>query len=370
MQVLFGIIALIIVSLILGGAHLLLFWLTSRFFDISFINRRSRVVLSLFAVVMTLISTVWCHTGSNFFSRFLYLVTWFWLGLISTAVWCLLLGWLAYLASRKYIKYHLPALGTVFWGIALILYLGAVVASFFPVVTRVNIYIAHLPYGWEGKTIVQISDAHLGAVNGPFYLNRLVNKVQKLKPDMVVITGDLVDGTRQDYPVLLSSLRGLKPPKGTYYISGNHEIYAGLMNSLAKIVPPNITVLNNQSVNIDGISLIGVGYPVTQVRGYLARILPELIVGTQPIKFLLYHSPVDVKAAQQAGISLMLAGHTHRGQLWPYNYFTWLVYGGLDKGLSTYGNFNLYTTSGSGTWGPPARLGSFSEIVEIKLLRQ
>ena len=346
---------------------MLLFWLASRFFNLSFITWRSRIVLSIFVVVMTLASTIWCHVGGNFFSRFLYYVTWFWLGLASTAAWCLLLGWLWYLAGKRFIKYHLPTLGTVLLGISLVLYLCAVLVAYFPKITKVNVYIAGLPYVWQGKTIVQISDVHLGAVNGPVYLNRLVKKVNKLNPDMVVITGDLIDGTRHDYGVLLDSLHGLNPPLGSYYISGNHEIYAGL-KALDRIVPPNIKVLANQSVTLDGVTLIGVAYPADQVRGYLAKVLPGLTSNVTGVKFLLYHAPVDIEAARQAGISLMLAGHSHRGQLWPYNYLTWLVYGGLDQGLTTLGDFNLYTTSGSGTWGPPARLGTRSEIVQIKLL--
>lgn len=367
MQVFYAVVALLGVTIILGGVHWLTIWLVSRFFDLRGLRRRHKMLVIFLPIVFTLAMTVWTHITGHWLARILYTLVWTWLGLVSNAFWLFFLGWLIFLVIGRRFRLSRTVYGFMLVGITTIYTVFGITQAIFPRVTSLNLRVANLPYAWQGKKIVQISDAHLGAVYGPKYLERLLRLAQKQDPDLLVITGDLVDGTRHDYPRLLAPLQGATAKKGIYYISGNHEIYTG-MKVVASAVPPNVTILDDRIVNIDGLSLIGVSYPEDRTKDHLAKVLPGLASYATPCKVLLYHSPIEVVIARREGINLMLSGHTHRGQIWPYGLLTRLIYGGLDTGLHTFDDFSLYTTSGSGTWGPPMRTSASSEIVVITLV--
>jgi len=225
--------------------------------------------------------------------------------------------------------------------------------------------ILNLPDAWVGKKAIQISDVHLGAINRTSFAEKVVNLINEENPDLVLITGDLFDGTCRDYKELAAPLAGLKAPLGIYFITGNHETYDGLADIKEALALARVIVLEDEIIDIDGVQIAGISYPIGEIRKDINPILKNINKSRPAI--LLYHEPIPSYAekAKQAGVNLMLSGHTHAGQVWPVNFITSLVYKGLDYGLHKDGDFSLYTTSGAGTWGPPMRTTVRPEIVKI-----
>jgi predicted MPP superfamily phosphohydrolase len=261
-------------------------------------------------------------------------------------------------------------------------------SAFNPRITQLEVSLPRLPENWHHKTIVQISDVHLGHFHGPAAMHRLAETVNALDPDMVVITGDLFDGMMDGLEEYVEPLKGLRARRGVFMVSGNHEVYAGLRRCLDIVARSGIRVLANERVDVEGLCIIGVSYPgierEEEIKGLETP--PASPSGEAPC-ILLFHTPTDVRIdgtrdrrsatywrpdttfalSRKLGVSLQLSGHTHKGQMVPFGILTRWIYGGLDYGRHRFGDFTLYTSSGVGTWGPPMRTGARPEIVRITL---
>ncbi|MHC5144612.1 MAG: metallophosphoesterase [Planctomycetota bacterium] len=209
--------------------------------------------------------------------------------------------------------------------------------------------------------IVQLSDIHRGSVSRN-HLRRLIRKTNELKPDVVLITGDLLDPAGDLSPQSLQPLNELQ--HRAYWITGNHERYAGLNTVMTLLESTSIIPLRNKVVKCNGIQLIGIDD--SEDRNQVARILPTLEFDPDSFTILMYHQPEGYKTASEAGVNLMLSGHTHNGQIWPFH---WVVRSRFQylRGLHHIGDMALYISTGSGTWGPPMRLGSRNQITVIHL---
>ena len=209
--------------------------------------------------------------------------------------------------------------------------------------------------------LVQISDVHVGSRSATF-LKKIVDTINAQHPDIVLITGDFLDSGRVG-PNDIAALKDLQAP--VYLSIGNHERYAGLDRAVPLLEGAGVIVLRNRSVSLDGLQLIGIddAEDKDQVRRELANIELEPAC----FKVLLYHRPLGWDAAVDSGIDLMLCGHTHNGQIFPFN---WLVRQQfrIIRGLHSRGNCRLYVSPGTGTWGPAMRLGSRNEITCIDLI--
>lgn len=257
--------------------------------------------------------------------------------------------------------------------------------AFHPIVTEVEVALPALPERWHGRTIVQLSDVHLGHFHGTQALRRLADRVRALAPDMIVITGDLFDGMTDGMSEFAEPLRALSAPRGVFFVTGNHEVYAGLRRCVDLVEGAGIRVLTNEVVDADGLNLMGVAYPGIAEPGDI-RGLSDARSNGRPL-VLLFHTPADIRLnggaerrtatywqpdtsfalARGLGVSLQLSGHTHRGQIFPFGWLTRRIYNGYDYGLHHEGAFTLYTSSGVGTWGPPMRTQQPPEIVRITL---
>lgn len=209
--------------------------------------------------------------------------------------------------------------------------------------------------------IVQLSDIHFGSVSRQ-HLKRLIKKTNALNPDMVLITGDLVDQPDCATADSLALLNDLTAP--AYWISGNHERYIGLSKVTAVLKETTVIPLRNEAVEVAGIQLLGIDDSENpdQVR----RVLPTLRFDPAKYTILMYHRPDGFDDAAKSGVDLMLSGHTHDGQIWPFNHVVQSRFKYL-KGLHQIDNMTLWITTGSGTWGPPMRLGSRNQITLINL---
>lgn len=214
--------------------------------------------------------------------------------------------------------------------------------------------------GAKGLTLFQLTDVHVGSRSGRL-LRRAVQMANRAAPDYVLITGDLVDFRHVNDE--LASLSELQAP--AFFIIGNHERYVDCDAICARLERLGVTVLRNRSVRAGPLQLVGIddAEPKNQVR----RILERLEPAGDACRILLYHRPDGVRDAARWGAHLMLCGHTHNGQLVPFNYVVRRVFPRI-HGHYRVDGLHLYVSPGTGTWGPVLRLGSRCEVTVIRLV--
>ncbi|MFZ6036545.1 MAG: metallophosphoesterase [Patescibacteria group bacterium] len=322
------------------------------------------VLFGLFAVGF-LPSMYLVHIRENWLTSWVYTVVATWLGLaLYLAIACsvgLLIVWLLPLAAwREWI-------GIVAVGGALGYAGYGVWNAQFPRVRRVSLPADRFPESWRGKTIVQLSDVHLGVVHHIKFMRRVVTLTKALHPDIIFITGDLYDGVGQELGLMANPLQELRPPMGMYFITGNHETYVGVEKVFAALKELPMRVLHDEIVDVAGVQVMGVEYHLPGKEKDLGSIIDRLDPSRPSI--VLLHEPVPDAVARAAdrGASLMLCGHTHKGQLWPFAAITQKIYGRFHYRRSTIKQMTLYTSPGVGTWGPPMRTGNFPEIVALRI---
>ncbi len=234
-----------------------------------------------------------------------------------------------------------------------------------PVVQHVNVNQGR--FGGKSYTIVQISDLHIGGLIDRAFVAKSVEAINALKPDVVAITGDISDAHVSQIEAALNELGKIKSRLGTYYVVGNHEYFHGIEATMAHLKSLGIEVLENRSVQLESFYIAGVydlfGYRRQQYEPDIAAAMQEIPHDAPSL--LLAHQPKYVEYLEGFTPSLMLSGHTHGGQIWPFHYAVRLVQPYV-KGLHTIGeNRHIYINSGIGFWGPAMRLGSQAEITCI-----
>ncbi len=259
-------------------------------------------------------------------------------------------------------------------------------STFHPCVREITIGFKHLPPNWERSRIVQLSDVHLGTIHGKSFAERVVSQVNGLDPDLILITGDLLDGVSGNYEEFIEPLKRLHARHGIFFVTGNHEYYVGIEKALSIIRKAPFRILDNEMVTIDGLEVLGVGYPGIHRISDITN-LPEKETGAHA-RILMFHTPTNLKKNsgdlasrhfssywmpdtsfelnKKLNCDLQLSGHTHHGQIFPFNFVTRLLFKKYDYGLNRIGDFQIYTTCGTGSWGPPMRSPVRPEIVLIR----
>lgn len=243
-------------------------------------------------------------------------------------------------------------------------------------VVEVQVPVEGLPAALDGFTIVQISDIHVGPTIKHGYLARIVERVNSLQPDAVAITGDLVDGTVRELAPHTEPLARLRAGHGSFFVTGNHEYYSGADPWIAELRRLGVRVLMNEHVVIerDGHALVLAGVTDYSAHRFdeAHRSDPARAIDGAPeragVRVLLAHQPRTAPAAAAAGFHLQLSGHTHGGQFWPWNLFVPMQQPYV-AGLDRHQDMWIYTSRGTGYWGPPKRFGAPSEITRIRLVR-
>jgi predicted MPP superfamily phosphohydrolase len=243
-------------------------------------------------------------------------------------------------------------------------------------VRAVDVPIAELPAALQGFTIAQISDMHIGPTIKRDFVDAVVDAVNGLGADMIAITGDLVDGSVRQLSAHTQPLSRLSARYGVYFVTGNHEYYSGAHRWIAELRRLGLRVLLNEHVVLEH---AGAAVVVAGVTDYAAhhfdpahRSDPAGALAGAPatadVRLLLAHQPRSAFAAASAGFDLQLSGHTHGGQFVPWNFFVRLQQP-FTAGLRRLGRLWVYTSRGTGYWGPPKRLGAPSEITRLRLVR-
>ena len=239
-----------------------------------------------------------------------------------------------------------------------------------PRVLPVAISLDRWPRALGPLRIVQLSDLHFGPIRGARFAARLTEAVNALQPDLVVVTGDLVDGPVSRIAGEVEPLRALKAPRGVYFVTGNHDMYSGPHGWMSHAQSLGWTVLANAHVALGegagAVTLAGVhDHQARLVSPDLAEDLDAALAGADPARpvVLLAHDPSTFKSA--AGrVDLQISGHTHDGQIWPFRHLVRLAIPWV-AGLYRHGRSQLYVSRGTGFWGPPMRLLAPAEITVL-----
>lgn len=380
---------LLAVTLFVGGSH---FYVWRRLVHDTGLPGPWRHVGQWAAIGLALMlpaSFLLSRTLAPEFSRWVLFLPYFWMGLLVLLLFLLGLADLARFGSwvwakaarsawwladpaRRLLWFRWSAMAAT--GVALVAALaGLYFARRPPAVVRHEVELPNLPRALDGLTIAHLSDLHLGPTLGREWLEDVVRRTNELRPDIVAITGDLVDGDVETLREVVEPLGALRAKYGVYFVTGNHEYYSGVEAWLAYLPALGIRILHNEHVSVgpDDARLVLAGVDDHSSRGFAAGHGPDLaaalrgVAGHPPI-VLLAHQPKAIFEASARGVGLVLAGHTHGGQFWPWVPMVHLqqpYVGGLHRHAGTW----LYVTDGTGFWGPPLRLGTTGQIALFTL---
>jgi uncharacterized protein len=242
-----------------------------------------------------------------------------------------------------------------------------------PGVVELTVPFNHLPPAFDGFRIVQISDIHAGLTVRRDWIETIVREVSELKPDLIAFTGDLADGSVHELRDDVAPLAELQAPQGKYFVTGNHEYYSGALPWVEHVRSMGYTVLLNEHtiISLNGSSIYLAGVSDYSAGGFVpahasdpkkaVRGIPE-----DAIKILMAHQPRSLYGAESLGYDLILSGHTHGGQFFPWNLVATMGQPYI-QGLHNRNGTWIYVSKGTGYWGPPVRLGARSEVTVITL---
>lgn len=348
------------------------FGITTSIFLISF------MVIMVFAPIVIRLSE---KQGLEFFARLMSYAGYTWMGLLflftSASIIIDIYHFLIYLSGlilRKDLIAFIPSSRISFF-IPLILSIFIAIYGSFEAknirTERITIRSPKIPESTGRLRIVQISDVHLGLIVRKERLEKILKEVKAAEPDLLVSTGDLVDGQINGLPGLAELLREINPRYGKFAITGNHEFYAGLKQAMDFTEKAGFTILRGKGLTIAGLfNIAGVDDPAGKNYGLFREVEEkELLSGLPTGKFTLFlkHRPFLDRNA--IGLfDLQLSGHTHKGQIFPLGLITRLFYPADSGYLALQNNSHLYVSRGSGTWGPPIRFLSPPEVTMIEIL--
>ena len=354
---------------VLGFIHYFIYFSLTRFLDI---EERENIYLATALVILSLsflCSSICASQWDNRKTRYIYYLSAIWLGILQYLFLTFLFIWgFAFLTEGTDFSLPLELLWAIWLAVTGITVFYGIGNARIIHTTRIDVAIRDLPASWDGKMIAHISDVHVGHILRSSFVRRIVRKINKESPEMLCITWDLFDGMDGRLEHLVDPLGGITAPHGIYYVDGNHETYLGVDRAFGSLQNTKTKILRDEIVTIDWLDIIGIDYPEPGVKKNIAETITNLSkYKKENPSILLYHTPFQIDAIAKTWVDLELCGHTHKGQMWPFGIITRFLFRGRDYGLTRIGDYSLYTSSGVGTWWPPMRVGSKSEIVMITL---
>jgi len=303
--------------------------------------------------------------------KFIYAITSAWVGALNFAFFAAVACWMVEVVVWM-MAWPVPrsSIAAVMFGVALVATVYGLINAAWLRTTRVTVTLPNLPEAWQGRTAALVTDLHLGPLSGQAFLRRVIARLRSLRPDAVFISGDMFDGPTLGLDQLVAPWREFSAPQGIFYVTGNHDEFSERSIYLDAAKHVGIQVLNNEKVFINGLQIVGVHDSEAENPAELREVLRQARIDRQYPSVLLAHRPINLTVAEEEGISLQLSGHTHHGQIFPWNLLVSRIYGRFAYGLSRLGKMLVYTSSGAGTWGPPLRVGTKSEIVLIQFQKE
>lgn len=374
---------LLVFFVIYGSMHTYAFWRAKAGLDFGL---KVGIALGLFMVLMIfapIIVRLSEKAGLELFARFLSYAGYSWLGLLFLFIsfagaidvyrsmiylsGTILKKDLSFISLSPQLTFYIPLVISIV--ISLVGYFEALNIR----TETITMKTTKLPEHIDRLTIAQISDVHIGLIVREERLGRILEAVKKAEPDILVSTGDLVDGQIDNLEGLATLLQKIKPRYGKYAITGNHEYYAGLEQALNFTQKAGFTLLRGKGITVNGIiNIAGVDdIQGIQFNEYISVSEKELLESLPQDKYmlLLKHRP-KVNEQSLGLFDLQLSGHTHKGQIFPFSIATWLYYPVHAGCLTPVDGCHLYVSRGSGTWGPPIRFLAPPEVTVIEIVRE
>jgi len=328
--------------------------------------RALQIALGVLSVTFIAASTL-SFRFNNPLVRMFYTISAAWIGTLNYLVLGAWGCWIVYGAGLLMkAPANRPEIGAVLFGAAIAVSLYGIINASLVRVRRITVKLPGLPEAWRGRTAALVTDVHLGHVRGAGFLRRVIALVRKQNPDIVFIAGDLYDGGKVDADGLVAPWKNFSAPFGTYFVTGNHEGFTNPRKYIEAVEGAGIRALENERVEVDGLQILGVNYSDSRSAEQLQAILDKGGVERGRASVMLLHVPHGMAITEKHGVSLQLSGHTHSGQMFPFTWFTHRVFGSYTYGLSRFGEMQVFTSCGAGTWGPPMRVGTTPEIVLIR----
>ncbi len=372
---------LILFFLLYGGLHGYVFWKAKSAFSPGLVVSMLLAAIMAFMVVAPILIRISERYGLESIARTLSYVGYTWMGVLFLFV--------SFSLVFEACRLFLYLVGSI-WKIGGIsLLLSAPLAFFLPLILALGVFV----YGWfdarnirvETLTLktdkispetgrlrlVQISDVHIGLMNGSDLLSRVLKVVRETKPDLLLSTGDLLDGQIDSMEKVLPLLQEIQPRLGKYAVTGNHEFYAGIAEAEAFTRKAGFEMLRGKGVTVAGvINIVGIDDPAGWAAGQYRPVREGVLLETLPAQFftlLLKHQPLVDKNALDR-FDLQLSGHTHKGQIFPFSLVTRWYFPFHTGSFRLSGLSRLHVSRGTGTWGPPIRFLSPPEVTVIDLI--
>ncbi|MEE2061858.1 metallophosphoesterase [Rhodococcus artemisiae] len=384
------------IRLLVAGTFLALitFWLHRRLVRAPGLTGRTALaadiaLVALLAVAMaasvtgTVLDPAWARPlgflGYSWFAAGLYLV----LGILVIGVFCLGARLMRRFrtgsspepdSSRPPRRALRIATGTLVAATVVTIGYGSLIEAANPRTVHSTIALPGLPNGFDGLRVALITDLHVGPARGARFVQGVVDQVNEQQPDLIILGGDLADGTIEFVGDDLAPLAELDAPLGVYGVSGNHEYYSDdALSWLDHWETLGVRTLRNENVTVthNGDEIVVAGVHDYTAPAPDAADLPRALTGLSPETFVLLaaHQPRHVLEAQDLGVDLQLSGHTHGGQMWPLGYLV-AAANPTVAGLDHFGDTAIYTSQGAGAWGPPVRVATPPEISILELVTQ
>lgn len=384
------------ILLLVFSAHYAFFRSMVHFFSITRPAAKISIYLAMAALSLSFVTAFFMlHWHANVWTIWYYRVAAVWTGFLIHFLVAVTLIWVVIgLFKLAGVSGSRQTVAAICLSLTVLYSAYTLWSTFHPRVREIPIGFKNLPPDWENSRIVQLSDVHLGCIHGKRFADRIVNQVNGLNPDLVFITGDLLDGVNGNYEDFIKPLNRLRARHGIFFITGNHEHYIGIDKALAVIKKTGFRILDNERVVINGLEVVGVSYPGISSLDEIANLPENNPPGTaghvlrDHARILLFHIPANIQQNsgddkdqhianywmpdtsfelnKKLNCDLQLSGHTHYGQIFPLNLITRLLYKKYDYGLQHHGSFRIYTTCGTGSWGPPLRSPIGPEIVLLR----
>lgn len=359
-------------ALVLLLGHFLLWQFFVTFFNFNSLSANVYTALIiLFFFLSVVLASYLIHQHDNAFTRWYYIISAFWIGvLVNFFLSMIIIYFLKFVTPFLNINLTNLTYQIIFISLVVIISLFGVYGARYPKITEYTVTIKDLPEEWNNKTIVQISDIHLGPVYRQYFFDRVMDKVATINPEAVFITGDLFDGMEADFSWFGKPFTKINPPQGIYYSFGNHDLYLGFDRVVKILENSPLVILDNKMRVVSGLQIIGINYSFEKDFDLEKNILNQVGYDQKKPSLLLFHAPKNIDLARNAKIDLQLSGHTHDGQLFPFNYVAKWAHQGYGYGFFQLDDFSLIVSSGVGSWGPPMRTSNRSEIVKIILKKK
>ena len=333
---------------------------------------RHKVVFGVILFVLSIsftASMLLLRVAQNKITASFYAVSTIWLGMIL---------WLFFATLLCVLLLKIVPFWNLWWSVGVLLVaiginVYGVYHGFDTKVMYQTIPVANLPAAWEGKRAVFFADTHYGFIHTQSKARKDAQLIASLTPDAIFMAGDFFDGPIDDMNQFVTAYDTIVPSLGKYFVSGNHEAYADLLKSVTALKKGNFTILDNEGVlRVAGMQIVGVPYTTNTGSDIDTQMTQSRLVGLSQSEpsIVLKHIPIGISAITDANSTFAFSGHTHNGQAWPFSLLVKKIYGKHAYGLSTEGSSTFYTTSGVGSWGPPQRIGTQSEVLVVTFVKK